>query len=103
MMNPSGAGDLGREILEAQRRFDVVLLTGERWSCELVRWGENELLVATEAGRYLLPKHTIAYVVLEEVEESLLAAETAAVVATDSTAVATSIGGEDGEIVAPVP
>ncbi len=102
-MEPSDARDLGREVLEAQRRFDVVLLTGERWSCELLTWGENELLVATGMGRYLLPKHTIAYVVLEEVDDDLLDADTAAVMATDSTSVATSIGGEDGEISAPVP
>lgn len=102
-MNPSGAGDLGREVLEAQRRFDVVLLTGERWSCELVAWGENELLISTAAGRYLLPKHTIAYVVLEETEEDLMDEETAAVVAADADSVATSISGKEGEAAPPVP
>ncbi len=94
-MNPSSAGDLGREVLEAQRRFDVVLLTGERWSCELLAWGENELLISTAAGRYLLPKHSIAYVVLEESEEALAESE-AAVVVTQSTSIATSIGDEGG-------
>jgi hypothetical protein len=97
-----GTGDLGREVLEAQRVFDVVLMNGERWSCQLVAWGEHELLVTTPAGKYLLPKHFIAYVVLQEEDDAYLA-EAAETVATDSTSVATVITGEEGEIPPPVP
>jgi hypothetical protein len=97
-----GTGDLGREVLEAQRAFDVVLVNGERWSCQLLAWGEHELLLTTPEGKYLLPKHFIAYVVLDE-EDTRSWQEEAAAIATDATSVATVITGDEGEIPPPVP
>jgi hypothetical protein len=60
------ADDLGRRVLEEHPEFQLVLLDGQRWSCSLLAWGRHELLVRTANGRYLVPQHAIAYVVLEE-------------------------------------
>jgi hypothetical protein len=48
------------------------LLDGERWHCELVQWGRDEVLVTTERGTYLVPRHSIRYVVLDEPADELL-------------------------------
>lgn len=58
--------DLGRRVLEGGGEFDVVLLDAERWRCKLVEWGTDELLVQTSRARYLLPKHSIKYIIIQE-------------------------------------
>ena len=63
---PDATTDLGRRTLEAYPEFEVVLVDGERWQCRLVEWGSRELLVETGSGKYLLPHHSIKYIVLEE-------------------------------------
>src|SRR5688572_4489 len=60
------AGDLARRVVAERDEFDIVLLDGTRWSCTLREYGERELLVETEAGLYLLPWHSIQYLILEE-------------------------------------
>ena len=59
-------------MFESQVDFDVVLLDGERWRCHLLEWSSNELLVETERGKFLIPRHAIKYVILEEAGEELL-------------------------------
>ena len=59
-------GDLARRVIAGRDGFDVVLLDGTRWSCTLQEYGERELLVETETGLYLLPWHSVQYVVLED-------------------------------------
>jgi hypothetical protein len=76
VMNPPDANDengpapepsdLGRTVLQEYQTFGVVLINGERWQCRLVACGREELLVTTESGRILLPKHAIVYVILAE-------------------------------------
>jgi hypothetical protein len=65
-------GGLTRRVLEDAGTFDVVLTSGERWSCDLLECGEHELLINTPAGRYLLPGHSILYIVLMEQADAML-------------------------------
>jgi hypothetical protein len=81
---PEPADDLGRRVLEAQERFQLVLLDGTRWSCSLVAWGRYDLLVRTESGRYLVPQHAIAYVALDEEAPALLREAAAVAVASEA-------------------
>jgi hypothetical protein len=60
------AGDLARRMVAERDSFDLVLLDGTRWSCALQEYGERELLVETETGLYLVPWHSVQYVVLED-------------------------------------
>ena len=60
------AGELARRVVAARDAFDVVLLDGTRWSCTLREYGERELLVETGTGLYLLPWHSVQYVILED-------------------------------------
>ncbi len=71
-------GDLARRVLEEAQTFDVVLTTGARWTCQLRECGEQELLVETASGTYLLPSHSILYVVLSEEEADAVLREAAA-------------------------
>lgn len=70
--------DLARRVLEGAGTFDVVLPNDLRWTCELLEWGEREMLVRTHSGTYLLPYHSILFVVLKEEESEALLREIAA-------------------------
>ena len=71
-------GDLARRVLEEAHTFDVVLNSGERWTCTLQECGEQELLVETASGLYLLPGHSILYVILSQEETNAVLLEAAA-------------------------
>jgi hypothetical protein len=80
-MDEARFGDLARRVLEQAGTFDVVLTSGERWTCELRECGEHELLIETSTGRYLLPAHSIlyvVYVVLSEQQQDAVLREAAA-------------------------
>ena len=64
--------DPWESTLQSHGEFDLVLLDGERWHCRLLQWSREELLVATERGTYLVPRHSIKYVIVEEQGEELL-------------------------------
>lgn len=65
-------GELAQRVLQEARTFDIVLMSGERWTCRLRECGEQELLVETDSGTYLLPGHAILYVILSEESDPLL-------------------------------
>ncbi|GMA66036.1 hypothetical protein [Alicyclobacillus fastidiosus] len=60
--------DIGSQPLMEAKYFDAVLLDGEVLSCKLLEYGQYDLLVETDAGRILLPKHSVKYFVLERYE-----------------------------------
>ena len=47
-------------------------MDGERWHCHLLQWSAGDLLVETEGGTYLVPRHSIKYVVLSEQVDALI-------------------------------
>ena len=71
-------GDLTRRVLTEAGTFDVVLTSGERWACQLRECGDQELLIDTADGTYLVPGHSILYVVLSEQEANAVLREAAA-------------------------
>src|SRR5205814_9660671 len=76
-----GTEDLGRRVLEEHPHFQLVLLDGQRWSCQLLAWGRYELLVETPEGRCLVPQHAIAYIILDGDTDAPSRAATATVLA----------------------
>lgn len=60
---------MGEFVLKQTKYFEVVLNDGERWQCKLLDYGQYDLLVETERGKILLPKHSINYFVIEGVED----------------------------------
>lgn len=56
-------------VLREVRYFDAVLLDGETLTCKLLQWGNYDLLVETDQGKILLPKHSIKYMVVERYEQ----------------------------------
>jgi hypothetical protein len=66
------APDPWQSTFESHAEFDLVLLDGERWHCHLVKWARDGLLVTTDRGTYLVPRHSIKCVVLDEPVEELL-------------------------------
>ena len=56
-------------VLREARYFDAVLLDGEILACKLLQWGNYDLLVETDQGKILLPKHSIKYMVVERYEQ----------------------------------
>jgi len=61
-----------RKVLESHESFEIVLVDGERWKCQLVTWDADDLLVSTATGTYVLPRHSIKYIVLEEIGVDVL-------------------------------
>lgn len=64
--------DPWRQAFESHVEFDLVLLDGERFNCHLLQWSASELLVETDRGTYLVPRHAIKYVVIDERVEEVL-------------------------------
>jgi hypothetical protein len=77
-MDEQRFGGLTRRVLEEAQTFDIVLTSGDRWTCQLRECGEHELLVDTSVGSYLVPGHSILYVVLSEQESDAVLREAAA-------------------------
>ena len=77
-MSEQRFGDLTRRVLTEAGTFDVVLTSGERWTCQLRECGDQELLIDTADGTYLVPGHSILYVVLSEQEANAVLREAAA-------------------------
>ena len=61
--------EMGERSLKQAKYFDAILNDGEILSCKLLDYGQYDLLVETEIGRILLPKHSVKYFVLERNEE----------------------------------
>jgi hypothetical protein len=57
---------LSRRLLQERQSFDVVLHDGTRWTCELLEYSEQELLLRTHTATYLVPYHSVNYFVLDE-------------------------------------
>ncbi|MFD1673517.1 hypothetical protein [Alicyclobacillus fodiniaquatilis] len=64
--NPDTMGELA---LKQAKYFDVVLTDGEIWNCKLLEYGRYDLLVETELGKILIPKHSIKYFIVEKNED----------------------------------
>jgi sRNA-binding regulator protein Hfq len=70
--NEERAPDPWRRTFESHPEFDVVLLDGERWHCHLLQWSTDALLVESGRGQYLVPRHAIKYIVVDEQAEEVL-------------------------------
>ena len=61
--------EMGERSLKQAKYFDAILNDGETLNCKLLEYGQYDLLVETERGKILLPKHSVKYFVLERNEE----------------------------------
>jgi hypothetical protein len=68
---PEHSRALARRILEEHRSFGVQLVDGSRWRCRLLAYGDRELLVETNQGRYLLPWRSVLYLELDAIAEEV--------------------------------
>ena|SRR6266487_2804634 len=68
----AGRADPWRWTFESHVDFDLVLLDGDLWHCHLLQWSPNELLVETERGTCLVPRHAIKFVLVDQPAQELL-------------------------------
>ena len=57
-----------RFLEEYFKRFDVRLTDGEIiGGCRLLVWGRDEIVLESDRGdKYLVPRHSISYIILEK-------------------------------------
>ena len=72
MSRDQPAHDPWQNIFRSHAELDLVLLDGERWHCRVLDWSRDEVLVATDRGTILIPRHSIKYLIVEEQAEELL-------------------------------
>ena len=72
MRSEGQAPDPWRHVFETHVEFDLVFLDGDRWHCRLLQWSATDLLVETDRGTYLVPRHAIKYLAVDERREELL-------------------------------